>query len=236
MCHGEQGRSGATPDVGNWLNQNQHPPGAASFPRKTRPLFREIHDFLLASRVTITDMSRLKPILFFLVVAAAALFFVLRKPVSEEIHVGDPAPEFAIKDETGKELKLSDYRGNVVFLNFWYTTCVPCVKEMPDMEVVNRVFKERKFKMVPISVDTNFEDVKKFYQDYKLTTMPMYLDPGKQIAGRYNVYKFPETYIIDGNGIVLKHYIGERIWSNATYMSVIEEFVKKQEAPASASQ
>lgn len=104
------------------------------------------------------------------------------------------------------------------------------------MEVVNRVFKERKFKMVPISVDTNFEDVKKFYQDYKLTTMPMYLDPGKQIAGRYNVYKFPETYIIDGNGIVLKHYIGERIWSNATYMSVIEEFVKKQEAPASASQ
>lgn len=181
-------------------------------------------------------MSRLKPILFFLVVAAVALFFVLRKPASTVINVGDPAPEFAIKDETGKELKLSDHRGNVVFLNFWYTTCVPCIKEMPDMELVNRVFKDRKFKMVPISVDTNFEDVKKFYQDYKLTTMPMYLDPGKQIAGRYNVYKFPETYIIDGNGIVLKHYIGERIWSNATYMGLIEEFVKKQEAPASASQ
>jgi AhpC/TSA family len=80
------------------------------------------------SRDTIECMSRAKPILFFAVVAAAALFFVLRKPVSAEVNVGDPAPEFAIKDDMGKELKLSDYRGNVVFLNFWYTTCAPCIK------------------------------------------------------------------------------------------------------------
>jgi peroxiredoxin len=181
-------------------------------------------------------MSRLKPILFFLVVAAAALFFVLRKPASEVVNVGDPAPEFAIKDETGKEVKLSDYRGNVVFLNFWYTTCAPCIKEMPDMELVNRVFKDRKFKMLPVSVDTEFSDVKAFYQEHRLTTMPMYLDPGKQVASRYNVYKFPETYIIDGNGVVLKHYIGEKVWSKPTYMSLIEEYVQKEEAPASASQ
>ena len=181
-------------------------------------------------------MSRLKPILFFVVVAGVALFFVLRKPASAEVNVGDPAPEFAIKDETGKELKLSDYRGSVVFLNFWYTTCEPCRQEMPDMELVNRVFKDRKFKMIPVSVDTSFDDVKKFYQDFKLTTMSMYLDPGKQIAGRYNVYKFPETYVIDGNGIVLKHYIGGKTWSSVTYMNTLEDFVKKQETPTSASQ
>jgi peroxiredoxin len=181
-------------------------------------------------------MSRLKPILFFVVVAAVALFFVLRKPASAEVNVGDPAPEFAIKDETGKELKLSDYRGNVVFLNFWYTTCEPCRQEMPDMELVNRVFKDRKFKMIPVSVDTSFDDVKKFYQDFKLTTMGMYLDPGKQIANRYNVYKFPETYVIDGNGIVLKHYIGGKAWSGVTYMNTLEDFVRKQETPTSASQ
>jgi peroxiredoxin len=181
-------------------------------------------------------MSRLKPILFFIVVGAIALFFILRKPASTVVNIGDPAPEFSIADETGKMLKLSDYRGNVVFLNFWYTTCEPCRQEMPDMELVNRVFKDRKFKMVPVSVDTNFDDVKKFYQDFKLTTMPMYLDPGKQIADRYNVFKFPETYIIDGNGIVVKHYIGGKTWSSPTYMSTIEEFVKKQEEPQSASQ
>ena len=78
--------------------------------------------------------------------------------------------------------------------------------------------------------------MKKFYQDYKLTTMPMYLDPGKQIASRYNVYKFPETYIIDGNGIVLKHYIGERVWSNATYMSADRGIRQEAGGAASASQ
>jgi peroxiredoxin len=180
-------------------------------------------------------MARLKPILFFIVVAVAATFFVLRKPESKIVNVGDMAPDFTIKDETGKEHKLSDYRGSVVFLNFWYTTCVPCRKEMPDMNFVTRTFKDRKFKMMPISVDTNFEDVKKFYQEYNLN-MPMFLDPGKRISSRYNVYKFPETYVIDGNGIVVKHYIGERIWSNVTYLSMIEEFVKKQETPQSASQ
>ena len=181
-------------------------------------------------------MSRLKPIAFFVVVGVLALFFVLRQPPSTVVNVGDLAPDFAIKDETGKQIQLSDFRGQVVFLNFWYTTCVPCRQEMPDMELVNRVFKDRKFKMIPISVDTNFEDVKKFYQELKLTTMPMYLDPGKQVADKYNVFKFPETYIIDGNGIVLKHYIGEMRWSNATYMSAIEGYVEKEESPHSASQ
>lgn len=180
-------------------------------------------------------MARLKPILFFVVVAAVAVFFVLRKPESKVVNIGDVAPDFSVKDETGKEHKLSDYRGNVVFLNFWYTTCAPCRKEMPDMDVVTRTFKDRKFKMIPISVDTNFEDVKKFYTEYNLD-MPMFLDPGKRIANRYNVYKFPETYLIDGNGIVVKHYIGERIWSNVTYLTTIEDFIKKQETPQSVSQ
>ena len=182
------------------------------------------------------DMPRLKPIVFFAVVVLAALFFVLRKPASAIVNVGDLAPDFTVRDETGKEHKLSDYRGNVVFLNFWYTTCVPCRQEMPDMELVNRVFKDRKFKMIPVSVDTDFEPVKKFYEEFKLATMPMFLDPGKQVATRYNVYKFPETYVIDGNGIVLKHYIGGKSWSKAAYMSAMEEYVKKQETPASASQ
>jgi peroxiredoxin len=182
------------------------------------------------------DMSRLKPVVFFGLVALAALFFVLRKPVTKVVNVGDPAPDFTVKDETGKEHQLSDFRGNVVFLNFWFTDCVPCKTEMPDMELVNRVFKDRKFKMLPVSVDVDYGPVKKFYADHKLNTMKMYFDPGKQVAHLYNVYKFPETYIIDGNGVVLKHYISAKAWSSPTYMNVIDEAVKNEETPASASQ
>jgi peroxiredoxin len=215
--------------------------------RNTRTDFPEIHDFWPESRVTIDAMSRLKPVIFFALVGAAALLFVLRKPASEVVNIGDVAPEFTAKDEhgkdvfvikdaAGKELKLADYRGNVVFLNFWYTTCAPCRQEMPDMERVNQTFKDRKFKMIPISTDTNFEDVQKFYEEFKLTTMSSYLDPGKQIATRYNVYKFPETYIIDANGIVLKHYIGGIAWSDPKYLADLEGWIKKAETPQSASQ
>ena len=181
-------------------------------------------------------MSRLKPVLFFTIVALLAIFLMLRKPPSVVINVGDLAPDFTVKDDAGMEHKLSDYRGNVVFLNFWFTDCAPCRKEMPDMELVNQVFKERKFKMLPISVDVDYEPVKKFYSDLNLDSMKMFFDPGKQVAHRYNVYQFPETYLIDGNGIVLKHYIGQMNWSNSTYMSAIEEFVTKQETPVSAAQ
>jgi peroxiredoxin len=179
-------------------------------------------------------MARLKPVIFFVVVAAAALFFVLHQPPSEEVNVGDMAPDFAIKDEAGVEHKLSDYRGNVVFLNFWYTTCEPCRLEMPDMELLNRTFKDRKFKMVPISVDTNFDDVRKFYEANSLH-MPMLLDPGKRIASKYNVYKFPETYLIDANGVVLKHYIGAKTWSNLTYLNTIDDYIKKSDSPKSVA-
>ena len=187
-------------------------------------------------------MARLKPILFFALVIAIAAILVLRPSASKVVNIGDQAPEFEIngdfiiKDEAGKFLKLADLRGNVVFLNFWYTTCPPCVREMPDMELVTRVFKDRKFKMIPVSVDTNFEDVKAFYQKHKLDSLPMFLDPGKRIATRYNVYKFPETYIIDGNGVVLKHYIGENVWSKPSFLGLMEEYVKKEEMPQTSSQ
>jgi len=180
-------------------------------------------------------MASLKPIAFFVIVGAAALFFALRETPSVEVNVGDLAPDFTVKDETGKEHKLSEYRGNVVFLNFWYTTCAPCRAEMPDMELVNRTFKDRKFKMIPVSTDVSLGDVEKFYEEYKLS-LPIFLDPSKRISNRYNVYKFPETYLIDGNGIVLKHYVGGKAWSNLAFLNVIEDFVKKQETPQSVSQ
>lgn len=180
-------------------------------------------------------MSRIKPILFFAVVILLSAFLVLRQPSSDSVNVGDVAPDFSIKDPSGQEIKLSDYRGNLVFLNFWYTDCVPCVTEMPDMEKIYEGFKDRKFKMMAVSIDIEWEKVEKFYQDKNLS-LPAFHDPGRKVASRYNVYKFPETYLIDGNGIVLKHYIGAERWTRPQVLSTLEEYVKTQEAPARASQ
>src|SRR5207247_10123543 len=63
------------------------------------------------------------------------------------VNIGQMAPDSTIKDQSGHPIKLSDYHGKVVFLNFWATWCVPCVEEARDMENSNAGLKDRKFKM-----------------------------------------------------------------------------------------
>ena len=154
---------------------------------------------------------RIKPILFFLVVGGIAGLFIYREKTKVGqpgvISVGQQAPDFSIKDAEGKLVKLSDYRGKVVFLNFWATWCAPCVEEMPEMNVLQEKYKDRKFQMMAISVDNSWDVVRDFYEKHNLD-MPTFLDPGQQVRSMYKVRGYPETFVIDGKGSVRKYKIG----------------------------
>jgi peroxiredoxin len=100
---------------------------------------------------------------------------------------------------------------------------------------MNRAFKDRKFQMVAISVDSDWEKVSAFYKEHKLT-LPTYLDSGQRIASKYNVFKFPETFVIDRNGHVLKHYIGEQRWASPQLLASFDALIKEQETAQRASQ
>src|SRR6266704_1689255 len=122
--------------------------------------------------------ERLKAILFFVVVSSVAGYFVYKEVtrVGEPgiINIGQQAPDFSIKDQSGRVVKLSDYRGKLVFLNFWGTWCQPCVKEMPAMEKMYQTFKDRKFQMLAVSIDNDWKEVNEFYQEHNLT-LPAFL-------------------------------------------------------------
>jgi len=171
-------------------------------------------------------------IIFFLIVGSIAGYFVYKEATRAGspgvVNIGQQAPDFSIKDQSGHEIKLSDYRGKLVFLNFWATWCAPCIEEMPAMETLNQTFKDRKFQMLAISVDNDWKLVNGFYKDYNLT-LPAFLDPGHQVANQYKVYKFPETFLIDGNGYVIKHTWVER-WADPRVMSNIDSLIRQQEA------
>ncbi len=172
---------------------------------------------------------RLKPVLFFLVVGGIASFLVFRQSQQGgggAIRIGQIAPDFAIKDPGGKEVKLSDHRGKLVFLNFWASWCAPCAQEMPDLETMNKAFKDRKFQMMAVSTDADPRDAIKFYDERKLT-LPWFSDPGRRVADKYHVNVYPETFIIDRNGHVLKHYPGP---VNTRIIAQIEAYLKEQEA------
>src|SRR5207237_4252384 len=100
--------------------------------------------------------ERLRAIVFFLFVGSIAGYFVYKEATRVGtpgiVNIGQMAPDFTIKDQNGHTVKLSDYRGKVVFLNFWATWCVPCVEEAPEMEKLNNTLKDRKFQMLTVAV------------------------------------------------------------------------------------
>jgi cytochrome c biogenesis protein CcmG/thiol:disulfide interchange protein DsbE len=178
---------------------------------------------------------RIKPILFFAAVGLIAAVLIYRQANPIEVALGKPAPDFTVKDQDGNTLKLSDLRGNLVFLNIWASDCVPCIQEMPDMEVMNHAFKERKFKMVTVSIDTDWKPVKKFFNEHRLT-MPVYLDPGRDVYNAYQLTGTPETFIIDRNGILLKHRIGADRWASDSMLASMDKLIQKQETEQRAAE
>jgi peroxiredoxin len=173
---------------------------------------------------------RLKSLLFFLSIGCAAGFFVYRQATSKEepgrVAVGAQAPDFGIKDETGREIRLGDYRGKVVLLNFFRTDCEPCVAEMDELEALHRKFAGPGFEMLIISQDPDWEPVNDFWKDHRLT-MPVGLDPGWVVFRRYRLTGTPETFLIDGDGAVLKHVIGAISWSDSRIARYIEQQIKQ---------
>jgi peroxiredoxin len=183
-------------------------------------------------------LERLKPIVFFMAVGSLAGYFVYKEVTRVGrpgvINVGQEAPDFSIKGRDGQPIKLSDYRGKVVFLNFWATWCKPCIAEMPDMETMMSKFKDRNFQMLAISVDNRWQEVDKFYEELNLT-IPAFLDPGHQVSGLYKVTKFPETFIIDANGYVVKHKVGEERWADPRVMASVETLIRQSEEKEQAA-
>jgi peroxiredoxin len=127
---------------------------------------------------------------------------------------GSPlAADFTLRDLDGKAHKLSDYRGKVVFLNFWATWCPPCREEMPAMERLNEILGGKDFVMLAVNVDENIKDLEAFVKEtpHGFTILS---DADGKIQKLYKVFKFPETFIIDQRGEIVEHLVGARDWSS----------------------
>lgn len=136
------------------------------------------------------------------------------------------SPEFDIPSLTGGNYKLSDYRGKVVFINFWATWCGTCKVEMPSMEKLYQTFKKDGFEMLTISVDKDISLIKPFMEKYKLT-FPVLLDPESSIAkGKYKTTGVPETFIVNREGIIVYKAIGPDDWSTPEMIQAFSQLIK----------
>ncbi len=122
--------------------------------------------------------------------------------------------DFELSNLEGVKEKLSDYKGKVVFLNFWATWCPPCRGEMPSMENAYKELKDDGFVILAVDLRDEISEVKNFVNEYKLS-FPILRDETGMVGGTYNASSIPTTYIIDRNGNILGKAVGGREWDPA---------------------
>jgi len=145
----------------------------------------------------------------------------------EPLTVGKVAPDFTLPDLNEKDIRLSDFRGKVVFLNFWATWCKPCREEMPSMEILYKNFEKDGLVILAISIDrvTTKKDIPPFVKALNLT-FPILIDSWGQTDKRYKLMGVPETYIIDQQGILREKVIGPRDWTMLDNLQVVTQLLK----------
>jgi peroxiredoxin len=136
------------------------------------------------------------------------------------------APEFALKDSSGATVKLSDYRGKVVLLNFWATWCGPCKVEIPWFMSFERQYKDKDFAVLGVAMDDDgWKSVKPYVDDKKINYRVVI--GSEETSLMYgNVESLPTTFVIDRTGKIASMHIG--LVSKITYE---EEIARLLEAP-----
>lgn len=172
-----------------------------------------------------------------IVLAITFVIVWLQSAKYEPLVVGKEAPDFALTDLNEKPIRLSDYRGKVVFLNFWATWCAPCREEMPSMEVLYKNFEKDGLVILAVSIDrvTTTKDIPPFVKGMNLT-FPVLIDSWGKTDKPYKRMGVPETFIIDQQGVIREIIIGPKDWTridNLKTLTTLLNVTPKTAQPAS---
>ncbi|ARJ40161.1 thiol-disulfide oxidoreductase [Sporosarcina sp. P21c] len=137
------------------------------------------------------------------ILAAIIIYAITSNDKVKVLAEGDMAPDFELVDLEGNEHRLSDYKGQGVFLNFWGTWCPPCKKEMPHMEDLYKDFEAKGVHILTVNVGEPKVKIELFRDDMNLS-FPMLWDKNKTVMDLYNIKPLPTTFLINPEGKITK--------------------------------
>ncbi len=130
------------------------------------------------------------------------LILLLMQPVLAQ----EPAPLFSgVTLFTNQQISLTDYRGKVVFIDFWASWCPPCVASLPAYDQMRQDIGTEQFEIIAINVDENTEDGLKFLESHPVG-YPMLADPGGDIGIPYGIRTLPRSFLLNRDGQIISSY------------------------------
>lgn len=135
------------------------------------------------------------------------------------------APDFTLPTQDGGEWRLSAHRGKVIVLNFWTVTCRPCIQEMPTLELLAEITEDwGDVEVVAVSTDRSWDEVETIIPaSSRITSL---LDADRRVvSGMFGTRLFPETWIIDADGVIRFRFDGALDWSDPLALDLIRAYL-----------
>jgi len=158
--------------------------------------------------------------------APLAATLVLALPASGASAPSGPAPQFTLDSRGGPKISLSQYKGQVVMLNFWASWCGPCRQEMPLLENIYKKYNKMGFTLIGVNVEPDSKAAEGFLKETPVT-FPVIYDKDSTVSKAYDVSGMPSTVIIDRKGNVRELHKGYNPGDENGYMDMVRTLVRE---------
>ncbi len=145
---------------------------------------------------------------------------------SHAVAVADMAPDFVLKDVDGANLRLNEYRGQVVLINFWASWCGPCRQEMPLLQAIDKRYRDAGFTVLGVNVEGQAGPAKAVASKAGVL-FPVLVDEGQKVSELYDLESMPSSVVVDRDGVVRYVHRGYKPGDEAKYLEVVKQLISE---------